>query len=157
MATIQWFPGHMAKALRQIKEQMHLIDIVYELVDARVPYSSQNPEIAQLAADKPRLLIMTKADLADQKRLSQWKSFFDRKSQHLVAVDSRSNKLRSTIIKETKAILADKMEADAKRGLARQTIRAMCVGVPNVGKSTLLNHIVKHNVATTGNLSLIHI
>lgn len=151
MATIQWFPGHMAKALRQIKEQMHLIDIVYELVDARVPYSSQNPEIKKLAGNKPRLLIMTKYDLADHQRLDQWLNFFHERGQHVVALDSRGNKVKKTIITETKEILADKMTAEHNRGLANRAVRAMCVGVPNVGKSTLLNHLVKRNVATTGN------
>ena len=85
MATIQWFPGHMAKALRQIREQMPLVDIVFELVDARVPYSSQNPEIALAAGDKPRLLIMTKTDLADSKRLGEWLTYFKEHNQPVLA------------------------------------------------------------------------
>lgn len=151
MAMIQWFPGHMAKALRQIKEQLPLIDIVYELVDARVPYSSQNPEIKRLAGSKPRLLIMTKADLADPDRLNQWRNFFQQRGQHVVAVDSRANQVKKTIIAETKEILAAKLAADQAKGLQKKAVRAMCVGVPNVGKSTLLNHLVKKNVASTGN------
>lgn len=151
MAIIQWFPGHMAKALRQIKEQMSLIDIIYELVDARVPYSSQNPEIKRLAGGKPRLLIMTKADLADKSRLNQWVNFFHQRGQHVVAVDSRVNRVKKTILAETKQMLADQLASDQAKGLQQRAVRAMCVGVPNVGKSTLLNHLVKRNVATTGN------
>ena len=151
MATIQWFPGHMAKALRQIREQMPLVDIVFELVDARVPYSSQNPEVALAAGDKPRLLIMTKTDLADQARLNEWKQFFQDHDQPVLALDSRRNNVGKQVTAVSKTILHDKLLAEQEKGMKKRPIRAMCVGVPNVGKSTLLNHLVKKNVAQTGN------
>lgn len=151
MAVIQWFPGHMAKALRQIREQMHLVDIVFELVDARVPYSSQNPEIALAAGDKPRLLIMTKTDLADQKRLQEWLDYFNEHQQPVLALDSRKQNVSKIVTAKSKEILHDKLTEEAEKGLKKRPIRAMCVGVPNVGKSTLLNHLVKKNVAVTGN------
>lgn len=151
MAVIQWFPGHMAKALRQIREQMPLVDIVFELVDARVPYSSQNPEVALAAGDKPRLLIMTKTDLADQDRLDEWKKFFEQHHQPVLALDSRRNNVSKQVTGVSKSILHDKLLAEQKKGMKKRPIRAMCVGVPNVGKSTLLNHLVRKNVAQTGN------
>lgn len=151
MATIQWFPGHMAKALRQIREQMPLVDIVFELVDARVPYSTQNPEVALAAGEKPRLLIMTKTDLADQSRLQEWRAYFRQKGQPVLALDSRRQNVAKLVTAKSKEILHDKMAEEAAKGLKKRPIRAMCVGVPNVGKSTLLNHLVKKNVAQTGN------
>lgn len=151
MATIQWFPGHMAKALRQIREQMPLVDIVFELVDARVPYSSQNPEVALAAGNKPRLLIMTKTDLADRDRLQEWLTYFKEKGQPVLALDSRKQNVAKIVTKKSKEILQDKLAEEKAKGLKKRPIRAMCVGVPNVGKSTLLNHLVKKNVAQTGN------
>lgn len=151
MAVIQWFPGHMAKALRQIKEQMPLVDIIFELVDARVPYSSQNPEVHRLAGDKPRLLIMTKTDLADPKVVSQWQNFFAKLGQVVLALDSRERQVAKKVTAAAKEVLAEQLAAQAAKGMQKRAIRAMCVGVPNVGKSTLLNHLVKRNVAQTGN------
>lgn len=151
MATIQWFPGHMAKALRQIREQMPLVDIVFELVDARVPYSSQNPEVALAAGEKPRLLIMTKTDLADEKRLAEWLHFYRDHGQPVLALDSRQHNVAKLVTNKSKEILHDKFAEERAKGLRKRPIRAMCVGVPNVGKSTLLNHLVKKNVAATGN------
>lgn len=151
MAVIQWFPGHMAKALRQIKEQMPLVDIIFELVDARVPYSSQNPEVHRLAGDKPRLLIMTKTDLADPKVVSLWQNFFAKRGQVVLALDSRERQVAKKVTAAAKEVLAEQLAAQAAKGMQKRAIRAMCVGVPNVGKSTLLNHLVKRNVAQTGN------
>ena len=151
MAVIQWFPGHMAKALRQIKEQMPLVDIIFELVDARVPYSSQNPEVHRLAGDKPRLLIITKTDLADPKVVSQWQNFFAKRGQVVLALDSRERQVAKKVTAAAKEVLTEQLAAQAAKGMQKRAIRAMCVGVPNVGKSTLLNHLVKRNVAQTGN------
>lgn len=151
MATIQWFPGHMAKALRQIKEQLPLVDIIFELVDARVPYSSQNPEVHRLAGDKPRLLIMTKTDLADPAVVKEWIDFFAARDQVVLALDSRERQVPKKVLAVAKQVLKDKLAAEAAKGMKKRAIRAICVGVPNVGKSTLLNHLVKKNVAQTGN------
>lgn len=151
MATIQWFPGHMAKALRQIREQMPLVDIVFELVDARVPYSSQNPEVDRAAGDKPRLLILTKPDLADPEVTKEWLTYFKDHHQPALALDSRSQNVARVITRRAQAILKEKLEQEQAKGMKKRAIRAMCVGVPNVGKSMLLNHLVKKNVAATGN------
>lgn len=151
MATIQWFPGHMAKALRQIREQMHLVDIVFELVDARIPYSSQNPEVAQAAGETPRLLILTKMDLADPNVTQQWVEYFNQHNQPVLALDSRRQNVSRMVTRKAQEILHPQMDEEVAKGLKKRAIRAMCVGVPNVGKSTLLNHLVKKNVAATGN------
>ncbi|BAP85666.1 ribosome biogenesis GTPase A [Paucilactobacillus hokkaidonensis JCM 18461] len=151
MAVIQWFPGHMAKALRQIREQMSLIDIVFELIDARIPWSSQNPEVKKAMGDKPHLLILTKLDLADPQVTTQWLKFFEQQNQPVLALDSRENKVRSKITKKSQAVLQNQLVKDDAKGLRRTAIKAMCVGVPNVGKSTLLNHLVNKNMALTGN------
>lgn len=151
MATIQWFPGHMAKALRQIKEQMPLVDIVFELVDARVPYSTQNPEIDRMAGDKSRLLIMTKTDLADPTTTAHWIDYFEQNGQPVLALDSRAHQVAKQVTVKAQQILKDQLAAERAKGMQKRAIRAMCVGVPNVGKSTLLNHLVKKNVAATGN------
>lgn len=141
----------MAKALRQIREQMPLVDIVFELVDARVPYSSQNPEVALAAGEKPRLLIMTKTDLADQARLQEWLQYYRDHGQPVLALDSRQQNVAKLVTKKSQEILHGKLAEEQAKGLKKRPIRAMCVGVPNVGKSTLLNHLVKKNVAMTGN------
>ncbi|KRM02679.1 ribosome biogenesis GTPase YlqF [Limosilactobacillus gastricus] len=151
MAVIQWFPGHMAKALRQIREQMPLVDLVFELVDARVPYSSQNPEVDLAAGDKPRLLIMTKTDLADPEVTKEWLAFFKNQGQPVLALDSREQQVAKKVTNAAKKVLADKMANEAAKGMQKRAIKAMCVGVPNVGKSTLLNHLVHKNVAATAN------
>lgn len=151
MAMIQWFPGHMAKALRQIREQMHLVDIVFELVDARVPYSTQNPEIARAMGDKPHLLILTKTDLADPAVTKEWLAYFKAHQQPVLALDSRDHQVSKTVSQAAAKILRPQAAKEQEKGLRRRAMRAMCVGVPNVGKSTLLNHLVKKNVASTGN------
>lgn len=151
MSTIQWFPGHMAKALRQIREQMSLVDIVFELIDARIPYSSQNPEVKKAMGSKPHLLIMTKTDLADPQAVSQWADFFEQQNQPVLALDSRDKKVRSKVTKKSQLILRNQLARNKEKGLQQTAIKAMCVGVPNVGKSTLLNHLVNRNMAVTGN------
>lgn len=143
MATIQWFPGHMAKALRQIREQMSLVDIVFELVDARIPYSSQNPEVARAAGDKPRLLILTKTDLADPQVTKEWIDYFSEHNQPVLALDSRKQNVSRIVTRKAQTILKEKLAQEESKGFKKRAIRAMCVGVPNVGKSTLLNLLVK--------------
>ena len=151
MPIIQWFPGHMAKALRLIREQMPSVDIVFELVDARLPYSSQNPEVATAAGNKPRLLILTKADLADPTETKQWLQYFHDHHQPALALDSRAGRIKKQVTAQAKQILFTKLAAEQAKGMKKRAIRAMCVGVPNVGKSTFLNHLVGKNVAATGN------
>lgn len=148
---IQWYPGHMAKAFRLMRENLNLVDIVFELVDARLPASSRNPEVDKLIGDKPRLLILTKADLADPKQTRAWKEHFEAQGLHVVVLDTRSPKTPQIMTKAAKTVLADKIEAQAKKGIENRPIRAMLAGIPNVGKSTLLNHLVQKNVAPTAN------
>lgn len=150
MTTIQWFPGHMAKALRQVKENLKLVDIVLELVDARLPESSRNPQLKELLANKPSILVLTKMDLADPKQTTGWLKYYEEMGQPAVAVNSTQGSLK-VIEKKIKEVLADKLAAKEAKGIMNQRIRVMCIGIPNVGKSTLLNHLVKKNVAQVGN------
>lgn len=150
MAIIQWFPGHMAKALRQVKENLKSVDIVLELVDARLPESSRNPQLAEVLQDKPSIIVLTKMDLADPAETKKWINYYESMGQPAIAVNSNSGNLK-IIEKKIKEILADKLQSRKEKGIQNQKLRAMCIGIPNVGKSTLLNHLVKKNVAQTGN------
>lgn len=144
---IQWFPGHMAKAKRQMEEQLKLVDIVIELRDARIPDASGNPLLMQMANNKPRLIILNKADLADDEQNIKWKNKFE----HCLVVSSNSGNITNKIVLEVKDILKDKLEKAKARGIRKKVLRAMVVGIPNVGKSTFINNIVKKNVAKAEN------
>lgn len=147
---IQWFPGHMAKALRLMRENLKYVDIVFELVDARIPLSSRNPELDELLGQKPRLLVMTKTDLADPERTKMWKQYFEAQGMTVVALDTRGHKTPQVMTKAARNVLADKWAALEEKGVKDKAIRALVAGIPNVGKSTLLNHLVTKNVAITG-------
>lgn len=147
---IQWFPGHMAKAFRLMRENLKHVDIVFELVDARIPLSSRNPELDEVLGDKPRLIIMTKTDLADPERTSVWRTYFEGQGLTVVSLDTRGHKTPQIITKAARSVLADKWANLAEKGVQDKAIRALVAGVPNVGKSTLLNHLVTKNVAITG-------
>lgn len=149
MANIQWYPGHMAKAIRQIEEKLHLVDIVFELVDARIPESSRNPMVKEVIQQKPHLLVLTKSDLADPVITKQWLDFYQSQGQPAIAVDSRARIIERSIQKQASEMLAKRLQNQTDRGLQHQTIRAVCVGIPNVGKSTLLNHLVNKKIAKT--------
>ncbi|MBM7543848.1 ribosome biogenesis GTPase YlqF [Periweissella beninensis] len=150
MANIQWYPGHMAKAFRQMRENLNVVDIVFELVDARIPAASRNPQLDEIITNKPRLLIMTKTDLADPDETSRWLTFYRQQGIHAIGLDSRDHKTPQTVTKAAKLVLKDKLAKDAERGIKEQPLRALVAGIPNVGKSTLLNHLVMKNVAITG-------
>lgn len=150
-SNIQWFPGHMAKAIRQFEENIGLVDIVFELVDARIPYTSINPEIKRISIDKPRLMILTKADLADPNLTNKWISYFKSQGIDAIAIDSKVNGARKKIESAAKEILKNKLLLKNEKGVERKSIKAICVGVPNVGKSTLLNQLINKRSAPVGN------
>ena len=144
---IQWFPGHMAKARREISEKMKLIDIVIELVDARAPLSSKNPMFNEICNNKPRLIVMTKKDLADSKATSKWIEYFKGKGIYAICVNLKNFNEYQLVIDVCKEILKEKMEREAKRGLKPRAMRA----IPNVGKSTFINRLAKRKATVTGN------
>ena len=145
--AINWYPGHMAKARRQMEEQLKLVDIVIELRDARIPEASANPILAELSKNKRVLIILNKADLADPEKNKQWKQHFE----NCLISDSISDNLTKNVVNEVKRILNDKLEKAKARGIRKKTLRAMVVGIPNVGKSTFINNIVKKKVAKAEN------
>ncbi|NLY80301.1 MAG: ribosome biogenesis GTPase YlqF [Lysinibacillus sp.] len=149
--TIQWFPGHMAKAKREVQEKLKLVDIVFELVDARLPLSSRNPMIDEVINQKPRLLILNKADMADEIETKKWLQYFADKGLSAVAINSFQGKGLGQVIKAAEGILADKWARMKAKGMKPRAIRAMIGGIPNVGKSTLINRLAKKNIANTGN------
>ena len=147
----QWYPGHMTKAKRMMQENMKLIDIMIELVDARIPQSSRNPDIDQLAAGKYRLILLNKSDMADDQTTAEWEKYFKSKGFFVAKTNSRSGKG----VKATQNIILDackeKLERDRKRGIKNRPIRAMIAGIPNVGKSTFINSLVGRACTKTGN------
>lgn len=150
--TIQWFPGHMAKARREVTEKLKLVDIVFELIDARLPLSSRNPMIDEVIHQKPRLLILNKADLADATETKKWVQYFKDEEIQAIAIDSFKGQGLQVVTKAAKEILQPKIDRMISRGIRPGAIRAMIVGIPNVGKSTLINRLAKKNIANTGNM-----
>ncbi|MHC5522929.1 ribosome biogenesis GTPase YlqF [Ligilactobacillus saerimneri] len=150
MAVIQWYPGHMAKALRQVKENLKAVDIVLELVDARIPDSSWNPQLTEVIEQKPRIVVLTKMDLADPAMTQKWINYYEQNGIPALAVNSNANSLK-VIEKKIIAVLGDNNKKKAEKGIKTKRSRVMCVGIPNVGKSTLLNHLAKRRIAQVGN------
>lgn len=147
----QWYPGHMTKAKRMMQENIKLIDIVIELVDARIPFGSRNPDIDQLAQNKSRLILLNKTDLADSRKTELWEQYFKEKGFFVGKVNSQ----KGTGVKAVQGIVMeackDKIERDRKRGIKNRPIRAMIAGIPNVGKSTFINSLVGKACTKTGN------
>lgn len=142
MKVIQWFPGHMAKTRRAIAANLKLVDAVVELLDARTPFSSQNPEIDSLTAKKPRLVLLNKSDLADASATQKWLEYFEKRGIAALAVDCRSGKGMNRIMPELrKKVLAELMEKRERSGMSGAPVRLMILGIPNVGKSSLINRM----------------
>lgn len=148
---IQWYPGHMTKAMRQMSEDMKLIDLVIELVDARVPVSGRNPDLERLGTGKARLLLLNKSDLSDAKENERWKKHFQEQGLQTVLLDAQKNTGMNEIKAAIRVACSEKIERDRRRGIKNRPVRAMVVGIPNVGKSTFINSFAKKAVAKTGN------
>ena len=149
--NIQWYPGHMTKARRMMEEDIKLIDLVIELVDARLPLSSRNPDIDNLAKNKARLILLNKSDLSDERANNQWTEYFKEKGFFVVKLDSRSGAGMKAINGIIQEACKEKIERDRKRGIINRPVRAMVVGIPNVGKSTFINSYAKKACTKTGN------
>lgn len=149
--NFQWYPGHMTKARRQMQEDIKLIDLVIELVDARIPMSSRNPDIDELGKNKYRLILMNKSDLADEAQTGKWSEYFREQGFFVVALDARRKNGMKQITEAVMEACREKIERDRKRGIKNRPVRAMVVGIPNVGKSTFINSYAGKAVAKTGN------
>ncbi len=150
-AKINWYPGHMAKTKKQIIGDLKLIDIVIELLDARIPISSQNPDIGEITKGKRKIVILNKCDLADEKENKKWIEYFSKKGIQASLVDSNSGKGIDTCIRQIEKIMEDIITTQVEKGRTGRKIRAMILGIPNVGKSSFINRISKRNTAEVGN------
>lgn len=147
----QWYPGHMTKAKRMMQENIKLIDLMIELVDARIPLSSRNPDIDGLAGNKARIILLNKADLADPVYNKKWSEYFSHKGYHVVEINSRSGAGMKAIQETVREACKEKIERDKKRGIINRPVRAMVAGIPNVGKSTFINTFAGKACTKTGN------
>lgn len=149
--NINWFPGHMAKTRREISEDLKLVDVVVELLDARIPISSQNPEIAKITKGKKKLIVLNKIDLADEKENQNWVKYFEHKNIPVCLVDSNSGKGIEQVIRQIEKMMQVELDTLAEKGRIGRKIRVMIVGIPNVGKSSFINRIAKKATAGVGN------
>ena len=149
--NIQWFPGHMAKTRRRITEQLKIIDAVAEIVDARIPVSSRNPDLAGIIGDKPHIILLNKCDMADSSATNEWISYYRQNGITAIPVDCKSGKGLSAFKDTVKSVLADKLEGYRAKGMIGKPLRIMVVGIPNVGKSSFINRIAKGSRAKVEN------
>lgn len=149
--NIQWYPGHMTKAKRMMQENIKLVDLILELVDARVPFSSRNPDINDMGGQKARIILLNKCDLADEKKTALWSDYFRKQGFQVVQVNSRSGSGLKAIHGAVQEACKEKIERDRKRGILNRPIRAMVAGIPNVGKSTFINSFAGKACTKTGN------
>ncbi len=148
--NINWFPGHMTKTKRMMAENQKLIDVVVEMVDARIPLSSRNPSIDEIFPSKPRILVLNKCDIADDKLTREWEKYFSEKGICVMAVSSTGGKSINGIFDACREILKEKIEHERERGLVNRSVKIMVVGIPNVGKSSLINKLSGRKNAITG-------
>ena len=151
--VLSWYPGHMAKTRRQIKEDLKLIDIVIELLDARIPIASRNPDIEEITKGKKKIVILNKCDLAEEKENQRWLSYFAKKGIPAVLTDSQSGAGIAQVVSKIEEVMKDKKEEMDSKGRTGRKIRAMILGIPNVGKSSFINRISKRTLAGVGNVS----
>ena len=148
---INWYPGHMAKTKRQIADDLKLIDVVVEILDARIPISSQNPDMKQLIKNKKRIYVLNKSDLADEKETSKWIQKFKSKNSSAISVCSNSGNGINNVVKEIEKLMQEEIEINKQKGRTGKSIRVLVLGIPNVGKSSFINRISKKNTMEVGN------